>query len=326
MFNYLPLQWMFLFYFYSFFGWCFESTYVTIMEKRLSNRGFMRGPFIPLYGCGGITMLVASKPFYDNIVLVFIAGCIGATALEYVTGVLMETLFKVRYWDYSHKKFNYKGQICLESTIVWGVCTVVFTHFLQIPIEKVLTSIPYNVLSVVTIVITVFMTADFVVAFKTALDLRDVLIYMERAKEEMRKMQKRLDVIIAFKGEDMKDSIEGKVDAFNDTVENIGGGIGNTIGNTIEGMSEVLEKSFTKVKDKISLNPTGYVSSMIDEVGELYTKYRVLMSRMTPKPVKSFFDFYRKRTILGNPHMHSDEFEASMEEIKHKASEDDKSL
>ena len=125
MFNYQPLQWLFLFFFYSFFGWCFESTYVSIMEKHLTNRGFMRGPFLPLYGSGGIMMLVVSKPYYDNIFLVFIAGCIGATALELVTGIVMEALFKVRYWTYDHKKFNFKGYICLESTIVWGICTVV---------------------------------------------------------------------------------------------------------------------------------------------------------------------------------------------------------
>ena len=90
----------------------------------------MRGPFLPLYGSGGIMMLVVSKPYYENVILVFIAGCIGATALELITGIVMESLFKVRYWDYSHKFLNYKGHICLESTLFWGVLPVVFTHLL----------------------------------------------------------------------------------------------------------------------------------------------------------------------------------------------------
>ena len=219
MFNYIPLQWLFLFYFYSFLGWCWESLYVSILEKRFVNRGFMRGPFLPLYGCGGTMMLIVSRPFYDNIILVYIAGCIGATALEYITAIVMETLFKVRYWSYSHKKFNYKGYICLESTLFWGVLTVLFSHYFQVPVEKMLLMIPYRVLSVVTVLTTAYISFDFAIAFKTAIELRDVLIYMERAKNEIAKIQKRLDVIIAFRGEEVKEGIGSRLDVLSSSLE-----------------------------------------------------------------------------------------------------------
>ena len=117
MYHYTAIQWLFFFYFYCFFGWCFESTYVSLKSRKLVNRGFCRGPFLPLYGSGAIMMLVVSMPFQDNLVLVYIAGCIGATVLEYVTGVTMEALFKVRYWDYSKNKFNFQGHICLGSSL-----------------------------------------------------------------------------------------------------------------------------------------------------------------------------------------------------------------
>lgn len=313
MFNYQPCQWMFLFYFYSFMGWCFESIYVSVAEKRLVNRGFMRGPYIPLYGCAGIMMLVISKPFYDNLVLVYIAGCIGATILEYSTGVLMERLFKVRYWDYSHKKFNYKGHICLESSLFWGVPTVVFTHYLQIPIEKAVMAIPNNILSVVTLVVTGIFSCDFMLAFKTAIELRDILIYMDKARTEMRKMQKRLEVIIAFKGEAVKESIN--------KVGEIGAGISSGIGDRVDAVSNSLGKTFAVLKEKIRLNPSAYVGNAKEEVLELYAKYCVFMDRLTPKPVRSFFDWYRNRTIAGNPTMVSDTYKESLEEIKEKASQ-----
>ena len=99
MFQYSIIQWLFFFYFYSFFGWCFESAYVSISKNRFVNRGFMRGPFLPLYGTGGIMMLLVSMPFQNNIFMVYVAGCLGATVLEYVTGVVMESLFMVRYGD-----------------------------------------------------------------------------------------------------------------------------------------------------------------------------------------------------------------------------------
>ncbi len=275
----------------------------------------MRGPFLPLYGCGGVMMLVVSKPYYDNLLLVYLAGCVGATGLEFATGVLMETLFKVRYWDYSDKFLNYKGQICLESTLVWGVFTVLFSHFLQIPVERLVLSIPYNILSIVTVVITFINGCDFMMAFKTALDLRDVLVFMDRAKVEMSRMQKRLDVIIAFKGEEVLDSIEQKTSGISAKVDDISIGIGNRI----DILSITLENSFESVKDKISLNPGAYVDNVKEEVGELYTKYRILKDKLTPAPIKSFYDWYRNRTIEGNPSMVSIKFKNSLEEIKERA-------
>jgi uncharacterized membrane protein len=298
---------------------------VTIAEKRWVNRGFMRGPFIPLYGCAGVMMLVISKPYYDNLILVYLAGCVGATVLEYATGVIMEALFKVRYWDYSHKKFNYKGHICLESSLFWGVPTVVFTHYLQVPIEKVVMSIPGNILSIATIVTTVLFSCDFMLAFKTAIELRDILIYMEKARDEMKRIQRRLDAIIAFRGEAVKEGISSTVEGIGDKVGNIGAGISDRVGDLSSGISDridalgsTLGKSFGVLREKIRLNPSGYVENVKEEVMELYSKYCILMDRLTPRPVRSFFDWYRNRTIAGNPTMVSDEFKQSLEEIKEK--------
>ena len=123
----------------------------------------MRGPFLPLYGSGAIMMLVVSMPFQDNLVLVYIAGCIGATVLEYVTGVTMEALFKVRYWDYSKNKFNFQGHICLGSSLAWGGLTILMTEFIHKPIEHLVLSIPDSILTPVTLVLTALIGADFVV-------------------------------------------------------------------------------------------------------------------------------------------------------------------
>ena len=80
MLGYTWIQWLFFFFFYSFFGWCFESTYVSLHEKRFVNRGFIRGPFLPLYGTGALMMLIVSMPFQDNLILTYVAGCVGDSA------------------------------------------------------------------------------------------------------------------------------------------------------------------------------------------------------------------------------------------------------
>lgn len=117
MYTYTWYQWLTFFYLYCFFGWIFESTYVSLKQKRFVNRGFLRLPMLPLYGSGAVMMLWVSIPFQDSLILTYISGVIGATVLEYVTGYVMERLFKVRYWDYSNQPFNIHGYICLSSSI-----------------------------------------------------------------------------------------------------------------------------------------------------------------------------------------------------------------
>ncbi len=184
MFGYSVIQWLFFFYFYCFFGWCFESAYVSIKSRKFVNRGFMKGPFLPLYGSGAIMMLLVSKPFLQHWWAVYIAGCIGATLLEYVTGVVMEALFKVRYWDYSNQPFNFKGHICLSSSLAWGGLTMLMTYVIHKPVEAFVLDIPSAVLTIITVLLTVYIAGDFALAFKAALDLRDILVYLEKAKEE----------------------------------------------------------------------------------------------------------------------------------------------
>lgn len=208
MYHYSITQWLFFFYVYCFLGWCFESAYVSLKNRRPINRGFMRGPFLPIYGSGAIMMLVVSNPFQTlnvpwNYVWTYIGGCIGATILEYITGVLMESLFKVRYWDYSNQKFNFQGQICLTSTLAWGVLTLLMTYLLHKPVEHVVLAIPGAVLSGMTFLLTAVIGADFALSFKAALDLKDVLVKMEKAKEEMSLLQKRVDVLIALTNDDL---------------------------------------------------------------------------------------------------------------------------
>lgn len=108
------------FFFYSFVGWIWESSYVSILTKRLTNRGFLTGPMLPIYGSGAVVMLCATYPVQSSDIGIFLLGLIAATILEYVTGVVMEALFQVRYWDYSDKKFNIQGHICLSSSLAWA--------------------------------------------------------------------------------------------------------------------------------------------------------------------------------------------------------------
>lgn len=299
MIHYTAVHWLFFFYIYCFLGWCFESAYVSIKSGKLVNRGFMRGPFLPLYGSGAMMMYAVSMPFQDNIILTYIAGVIGATALEYVTGVAMETLFKVRYWDYSSKPFNFQGHICLRSSIAWGFLTILMTRVIHKPIERLVMSIPLNVLSYVTIAVTVYMVADFTLSFKAALDLRDIMVKMERIKEEMVRMQRRLDVIVAFNNEEKEQKRQERE---------------VRIGELAAG----LEQRFASLKESIQSKPSAYGESVREEIAELRAKYNLYMENRSH--YRDMLDFYKRDMIRNNPSMVSNKFKDALEELKNAVS------
>lgn len=297
--HYTVVHWLFFFYIYCFLGWCFESAFVSAKSHKWVNRGFMRGPFLPLYGSGAMMMYVVSLPFQDNIILTYIAGVIGATALEYVTGVAMETLFKVRYWDYSSKPFNFQGHICLRSSIAWGFLTILMTRVIHKPIERLVMSIPLNVLSYVTIAVTVYMVADFTLSFKAALDLRDIMVKMERVREEMVRMQRRLDVIVAFNNEEKEQKRQERE---------------VRIGELAAG----LEQRFAGLKESIQSKPSAYGESVREEIAELRAKYNLYMENRSH--YRDMLDFYKRDMIRNNPSMVSNKFKDALEELKNAVS------
>lgn len=300
MYHYSIIQWLFFFYFYCFFGWVFESTYVSLKSRKFVNRGFMRGPFLPIYGSGAIMMLVVSMPFQDNIFLTYIAGCIGATALELVTGIVMEALFKVRYWDYSNQKFNYKGHICLSSTIAWGFLTILMTEFVHKYVERVVFAIPAAVVNAVTVVVTVYIIIDFTLSFKAAMDLRDILVGLEKAKEEMERIQKRLDVLIAVANDERESR---KLES----------------GVRIDELMDNIEEKFNSLKERIRINPSEFMDDARDEIMELRSKYTIEKEhRLQFKGLK---DFYQRALIKGNPTMYSKRFGEALEELKKAAND-----
>ena len=173
-------QWLSFFYFYCFFGWCFESTYVSLKSHKFINRGFMKGPWLPLYGSGAICVLFITLPFQQDWRLVYLIGALAATLLEYVVGTAMVSLFKVRYWDYSNRKIQLHGHICLSSTIAWGFLSLLMVYVVHEPVADFILSLNNDLVMAITFFITVFMVYDFANAFRQAMDLRALIIQAEK--------------------------------------------------------------------------------------------------------------------------------------------------
>lgn len=272
MYHYDLQQWLLFFYIYCFFGWCWESPYVSIKQKHWVNRGFMKGPFLPIYGSGAIAILIATLPVRSMPVLVYIFGLIGATALELVTGICMEKMFHVRYWDYSYQKFNYKGHICLTSSIAWGAFSLAMIYGFHKPVERFVLAIPNNFLDIISTILTVIIVADFAISFKTAMELRDILDSMERMKDEMKRLQKRAEVLEAFLADDInnakeewtekavefKDGITEKTAEFKDGIVEI----------TTEFRAGIAEKT-TELRDEITEKTAEFRDGFEEKTNEI---------------------------------------------------------
>ncbi len=115
---------------FSVLGWLVESIYMSFCNRKITNRGFMTSPFCPIYGFGAVLGYLILHPLEKNVVALYLVGAIIATVFEYLVGRLMLRLFGELWWDYNDKPFNYKGILCLESTIAWGFYAVIIICFL----------------------------------------------------------------------------------------------------------------------------------------------------------------------------------------------------
>lgn len=162
LFGFSVYQLLFWFLIYGIFGWIFESTTVSLSEKKVTNRGFLFGPFIPIYAFGitGFALLLnpinnlapynmnfAFLPVGKNIVpihynyfIMFFAGCIIASMLEYIVSFLMEKLFNQRWWDYTPYSYNIKGRVCLSITVCWGLLSIAAVKFVHPYIGMMITN------------------------------------------------------------------------------------------------------------------------------------------------------------------------------------------
>lgn len=155
---YYIIQWFLI---YSMLGWLVESIYMSVCNRKLTNRGFMRGPMCPIYGVGALTVYFLLRPVCHNIFLLYFSGALVATSLEYVTAKIMLRIFGEVWWDYSQKPFNYKGILCLESTIAWGFYTLGLFLFLHKGVEYIVNSYSFQTGTRLGSVLILIFSVDF---------------------------------------------------------------------------------------------------------------------------------------------------------------------
>ena len=175
-----------LFLCYSFLGWACETVYCSIGKRKFVNRGFLNGPLCPVYGFGALAVLYFLRPVSDNIPLLFVSGMVLTSVIEYITGYLLEKLFATKWWDYSSRRFNIHGRVCLRNSLMFGALSVVAVRVIDPVIRGGIYALPATVCAVLSIVFGAMMVADLVVTVRTILDINSALKQLQQMVEQAR--------------------------------------------------------------------------------------------------------------------------------------------
>lgn len=175
-----------LFIIYSFIGWLLEVFWNVITDKKWVNRGFLIGPYCPIYGVGCLLLIVLLGSFKSQPVILFFMSIIVCSILEYSTSYIMEKMFKARWWDYSEYKFNLNGRICAQTMIPFGILGVLVVFYLN-PI--VCRFVPFN--NLLFYCILGLFVIDFFVSFGIIENMRGTITTITKdSTEEITKMVK----------------------------------------------------------------------------------------------------------------------------------------
>lgn len=194
---------------YSIAGWIYETIICSISAKKLVKRGFLNGPYCPIYGTGAVCCILLFSDI-NNILGLFFAGMVVTSVIEYFTSWAMEKLFSARWWDYSNRKFNLNGRICLLGSVVFGAMIVLLIKILHPWIASITNNInPYAMIA---------LAAVFIVGF--AVDIIFTVVHMNRFNEKLGEIHLRAQQAISdyrvqaeARKEDIKNKLQVSVEA-----------------------------------------------------------------------------------------------------------------
>lgn len=275
------LTYFMLFFIYAVLGWIIETTLVSIEKRKFVNRGFLIGPYCPIYGFGGLAITILLKNYTKDPIVLFLMAVIICGTLEYFTSYIMEKVFKARWWDYSTKKYNINGRICLETVVPFGILGCLVMYVLNPITFKYLNMISDSMLDIISaICFTIFITdniisynviSSFTKTVKTinvgkikdnteeiTKKVREILIgksfFNKRLMEAYPNLQAKIKEKarqIAQKAKEVKSGMSDKVESVKEKITQSASEIKDNIGDKVEEMQKEIKKKPSKKEGKL---------------------------------------------------------------------------
>lgn len=202
-----------LFFIYAFLGWCVEVVYCGLSEGHFINRGFLNGPVCPIYGVGGVTVVLCLTPISHNIIALFIGSAILTSILELITGFALDKIFHARWWDYSDMPFNVGGYICLKYSVYWGLVCIALMKGIHPAVLNLIKIVPHTLGVILLIIFGVVFITDIVITVVTISNLTKRMKLMEEIAEKIHTVSDKIGegvydraVKVKDKGEELYNS------------------------------------------------------------------------------------------------------------------------
>lgn len=188
--NIYQAVWIFII--YAFLGWCSEVAFAAVNKGKFVNRGFLNGPVCPIYGVGMLIVVLCLWNLRDRPLLLFLGSALLTTALEFVTGFVLERFFHDKWWDYSDMPFNIKGYVCLKFTILWGLAASFIIGAIHRFIYMLIEKTPFALGVILLAVFLAAFIADFTVTLTALVKLPKKLKAMAEAERALRAVSDKI--------------------------------------------------------------------------------------------------------------------------------------
>ena len=181
---------------YSFLGWAIEVIVTFYKDKKFVNRGFLLGPYCPIYGFSSIVMILYLNRYCDSFITVFLLAVVVCSIIEYLVSYLMEKLFNARWWDYSNRKFNINGRVCLENSIWFGLLGTLLIYVVNPFLYNLISKMSDNVLLIVGSFLLIIFVIDLIISLNVTFKIKSnitKLIKKDSTEEFNHKIKELID-------------------------------------------------------------------------------------------------------------------------------------
>ncbi len=187
------LKIFYIFILYSILGWFMEVVIVSSKKRKITARGFLIGPWCPIYGFGALFITLLLRKYYNDPVALFVMSFLMGTILEYVTSYLMEKLFHARWWDYSNHKFQINGRVSLTTSLGFCALGVILVYILNPFFLRIIKNIPPIVFTIIMIIVLLIFITDVITSYKIISNIKiskdvDIKDLTDKYTEEVKKV------------------------------------------------------------------------------------------------------------------------------------------
>lgn len=275
-----PISLLFLYFvIYAFLGWILETVYCSVRERRFVARGFLYGPVCPIYGVGVLMMLCWFAPFTGQPLLFYVIATVCMSAWEYLVAWILETTTHIKYWDYSDRKFNLHGRICLSISLTWGVLAYLVIFWIHPVVAGLVEWLSVFTIYVADVVLLVLLVAD------AAATIRELALLTAMLRK-LTQMGEELQVHLALSRAELSDRLDEAREVLSDKLDDARESISDKLDDAKESISDrldVAKESISGRLDGARENLSDRIDSALDgtetNLAELGKRYAELLRK-----------------------------------------------